>query len=76
MPRDPTVRPMFFVLNELVSPAALGDIAADSETVPLKPKLVKVIVLVVEPPATKLEGDGAPARSLKSGLTTRLRLSE
>jgi len=42
----------------------------------LKPKLFIVTALVVEPPATKLEGDDAPAIILKSGLTIRVRVTE
>src|SRR5207245_10417999 len=76
LPFEPTVRPTFLVLNELVSPAALGDNVADSETVPLKPKLFSVTALVVEPPAMKLEGDGVPAIILKSGLTIRVKVTE
>src|SRR5947209_15597282 len=75
LPVDPTVRPMFRVLNELVNPATVGDNVADSDTVPLKPKLFIVTALVVEPPATKLEGDGAPAIILKSGLTFRVKVT-
>jgi len=76
LPADPTVRPTFRVLNELVNPATLGVNVADSDTVPLKPKLFIVTALVVEPPATKLEGDDAPAIILKSGLTIRVRVTE
>ena len=76
LPVDPTVRPMFRVLNELVNPATLGDNVADSDTVPLKPRLFIVTVLVVETPATKLEGDDAPAIILKSGLTIRVKVNE
>ena len=76
LPADPTVRPMFRVLNELVNPATLGVNVADSDTVLLKPKLFIVTALVVEPPATKLEGDGAPAIILKSGLTIRVKVTE
>jgi len=76
LPADPTVRPTFRVLNELVNPATLGVNVADSDTVLLKPKLFIVTALVVEPPATKLEGDDAPAIILKSGLTIRVRVTE
>jgi hypothetical protein len=76
LPFEPTVRPTFLVLNELVSPAALGDNVADNETVPLKPKLFSVTALVVEPPAMKLEGEGAPAVILKSALTIRVKVTE
>jgi hypothetical protein len=76
LPFDPTVKTIFFVLNEVASPAALGDNIADNDTLPLKPKLFSVRVLVVEPPATKLGGDGAPAIILKSDLTVRDRMTE
>jgi len=76
LPVDPTIRPMFRVLNELVNPATLGVNVADSDTVPLKPKLFIVTALVVEPPATKLEGEDAPAIILKSGLTIKVKVTE
>jgi hypothetical protein len=76
LPFDPTVKTIFLVLNELANPTELGDKVADNDTLPLKPKLFTVIVLVVEPPATKLGEDGAPAIILKSDLTVRDRLTE
>jgi hypothetical protein len=76
LPFDPTVRTILLALNELASPAALGDKIADNDTLPLKPKLFSVSVLVVEPPATKLGGDGAPAIILKSDLTVRVTVTE
>ena len=76
LPLDPTVKTMFLVLNELTRPATLGDNVADKDTVPLKPRLFTLTVLVVEPPATKLEGDNAPAIILKSELTIRFNVVE
>jgi len=40
--------------------------------VPVSPRLVKVTVKVVEPPATKLVGDGVLATRVKSAVTVRL----
>jgi len=38
-----------------------GEIEAVSDTVPVNPRLVKLIDDVDEPPATKLDGEGEPA---------------
>jgi hypothetical protein len=76
LPFDPTVKTIFLVLNEFTRPAALGDNVADRDTVPLKPRLFTLTVLVVDPPATKLEGDSAPAIILKSELTIRFKAVE
>ena len=38
-----------------------GEIEAVSDTVPVNPRLVKLIDEVDEPPATKLDGEGGPA---------------
>ncbi len=76
LPFDPTVKTIFLVLNEFASPAALGAKVADKDTVPLKPRLFNLTVPVVEPPATKLEGDNAPTIILKSELTIRFNVTE
>ncbi len=75
-PFEPTTRTMLLTLNELVSPAPVGDTVAESDTLPLKPKLFNVTVIVVEPPATKPAGAGAPTLSPKSGLTTTVKVTE
>jgi hypothetical protein len=50
-------------------PVAAGETVADSPTLPVKPRLLTVIVEVVEPPAVKLAGVAAPAASVKSPTT-------
>lgn len=76
VPLEPRVRPTLLEVNELVIPATVGDVVADSDTVPLKPKLSNVIVLVVEPPATKPAGEGIPPTMLKSALTITVKVTE
>ncbi len=47
--------------NVNVIPVAAGETVADNATLPVKPRLLAVIVDVVEPPAVKLAGDAVPA---------------
>ena len=54
---------------EIASPSAVGEENPVTLTVPVNPRLVKVTVKDVEPPATKLAGDGVPATRLKSAVT-------
>ncbi len=55
-----------------VIPVAAGDTVAESATLPVKPKLLTVIVEVAEPPAVKLGGVAAPAATVKSPTTVTL----
>src|SRR5260370_30247528 len=66
VPVEPGVRLMVVGLKVNVIPVAAGATVADSATLPVKPKLLAVIVEVAEPPAVKLAGDGALAVRLKS----------
>src|SRR5260370_42327670 len=63
VPVEPGVRLMLVGLKVNVIPVAAGATVADSATLPVKPKLLAVIVEVAEPPAVKLAGDGALAVS-------------
>jgi hypothetical protein len=54
------------------SPNAVGEEKPVTLTVPVSPRLVKVTVKVVEPPATKLAGDGMLATIVKSPVTVTL----
>jgi hypothetical protein len=61
VPVDPEVRLMLAGANMNVIPVAAEDTVADSATLPVKPRLLAVIVEAAEPPAVKLAGDAAPA---------------
>ena len=54
---------------EIASPSAVGEENPVTLTVPVNPRLVKVRVKVVEPPATKLAGEGVPPTMVKSAVT-------
>jgi len=60
---------MLVGLNEVVRPVATGDTVALSATLPVKPRLLSVIVDVAELPATKLAGLAADAVIVKSAVT-------
>jgi hypothetical protein len=60
------VRLMLVGRNEKVRPVAVGETVAESETLPVKPKLLTEIVDVALLPAVKLAGDAAPADIAKS----------
>jgi len=66
---DPGDRIIEGLLIEIASPRAVGEVNPVTLTVPVSPRLVKVTVKVVEPPATKLVGDGVPATIVKSAVT-------
>ncbi len=69
VPVKPGVRLTPVRLNELVRPFALGEMDAAKATVPVNPRLFRVMVDVAVPPATELAGTAAPATRVKSGLT-------
>ena len=66
---DPGVRLTLVGLTATVRPVAVGDTAADSDTVPVKPRLPTVMVEVVLPPASTLADVGLAA-TVKSPTTT------
>ena len=55
-----------------VIPVAAGETVADNATLPVKPRLLAVIVEVADPPAVKLAGVAAPAETVKSPTTVML----
>ncbi len=66
---DPGDRTRVGLLMDIASPRAVGEENPVTLTVPVNPRLVKVTVKVVEPPATKLAGEGVPATIEKSPVT-------
>ena len=58
---EPGVRLTLVGANVNVMPVAAGATVADSAMLPVKPRLLTVIVEVAEPPAVKLAGDAVPA---------------
>jgi len=69
VPEDPGVRLMLVRLKAKVIPVAAGATVADNATLPVKPRLLAVMVEVVDPPAVKLAGVAAPAAIEKSPTT-------
>ncbi len=69
VPVDPGVRLMLVGLNVKVIPVAAGDTVAERATLPVKPRLLDVMVEVAEPPEMKLAGVSALALMLKSLVT-------
>jgi hypothetical protein len=69
VPVDPGVRLMLVGANVKVIPVAEGDTVADSATLPVKPRLLAVMVEVADCPAVKLAGVAAPAAIVKSPTT-------
>ncbi len=69
VPEDPGVRLMLVGLKVKVIPVAAGETVADNATLPVKPRLLAVIVEVADPPAVKLAGVAAPAVIEKSPTT-------
>ncbi len=61
VPVEPAVRLILVGAKVKVIPVAAGDTVADSATLPVKPRLLAVIVDVADPPAVKLAGDAVPA---------------
>jgi hypothetical protein len=72
VPVDPGVRLILVGANVKVIPVAAGATVADSATLPVKPRLLAVIVEVAEPPAVKLAGDATLAAIVKSPTTVTL----
>jgi hypothetical protein len=66
---DPGERMREGLLTATASPNAVGEEKPVTLTVPVSPRLVRVTVKVVEPPATKLAGDGVLATRVKSPVT-------
>jgi hypothetical protein len=69
---EPGVRLTLVGAKVKVIPVAAGDTVADNATLPVKPRLLTVIVEVADPPAVKLAGDAAPAVTVKSPTTVML----
>ena len=69
---DPGDRATVGLLIDIESPGAVGEENPVTLTVPVSPRLVKVTVKVVEPPATKLVGEGVLATIVKSAVTVTL----
>jgi len=67
---DPGVRLTVAGAKVNVIPAAAGETVAPSETVPVSPLLLTVIVEVADPTAVKLAGVAALAATVKSAVTT------
>ena len=57
---------MVGLLNIIERPTAAGLDIPVTLTVPVKPRLFRASVEVVDPLATKLSGDGCPAMTVKS----------
>ncbi len=77
VPVPPAVSATGFTLNEVVGPpVTTGETLAASETPPVKPRLLSVMVDVAELPATILEGVAAPAAMVKSGVTVMVTVAE
>jgi hypothetical protein len=66
---EPAVRLTLVGANVKVIPVATGDTVADNATLPVKPRLLAVIVEVADPPAVKLAGVAALAEIVKSPTT-------
>src|SRR3989454_3937477 len=66
--RSPGDRTIVGLLMDIARPSAVGEENPVTLTVPVNPRLVKVIVKVVEPPATKLAGDGVRSEEHTSEL--------
>jgi hypothetical protein len=60
------------LLTVTARPNAVGEANPVTLIVPVSPRLVRVTVKVVEPPATKLAGDGLLPTSVKSPATVTL----
>jgi hypothetical protein len=69
VPVEAGVRLMLVGANVKVIPVATGATVAESATLPVKPRLLAVIVEVALFPATKLAGVAAPAAIVKSPTT-------
>jgi hypothetical protein len=69
VPVDPAVKLMLVGLNVKVIPVAAGETVAESATLPVKPRLLAVMVEVAELPETALAGVSALAASPKSLVT-------
>ena len=69
VPVEPGLRLMLVGAKAKVMPVAAGATVADRATLPVKPRLLAVIVEVAEPPAVKLVGVAAPAEIVKSPTT-------
>lgn len=60
-----------FIVNDVFTPVAGGVTGAARVIRPLRPLLVRVMVDVVEPPASKLGGVAGDAEIVKLAVTTR-----
>jgi hypothetical protein len=69
---EPGVRLTLAGAKVNVMPVAAGATVADNATLPVKPRLLTVIVEVADPPAVKLGGVAAPAATGKSPTTVML----
>ena len=69
---EPGVRLTLVGAKVNVIPVAAGDTVADNATLPVKHRLLTVIVEVADPPAVKLDGVAAPAATVKSPTTVML----
>lgn len=69
----PSARPA--LVNEVERPEALGEIVDESETVPFKPRLVKMTREVPDPPATNDPGETGLVLSRTSALTVMVKLT-
>ncbi len=68
---EPGVRLTLVGTNVNVIPVAAGETVADSATVPVKPRLLAVIVEVADPPARNVALVGLAA-TVKSEVTVRV----
>jgi hypothetical protein len=69
VPVEPGVRLILVGAKAKVIPVAVGATVAESATLPVKPRLLAVIVEVADPPAAKLAGVAALAEIAKSPTT-------
>jgi hypothetical protein len=61
VPVEPGVRATLVGAKVNVIPVAAGDTVAERATLPVNPRLFRVMVEVADWPAVKLAGDAAPA---------------
>ncbi len=76
VPVEPRVKLTLVGSNVAVGPVVEGETDAVRLTLPVKPRLFRVIVEVAEPPAMKLLGLAGVAEMVKSGVTVTVTVAE
>ncbi len=75
VPVPPGVKLMVATLSEAARPVAEGETDAVRPTLASRPRLLRVMVEVAEPPAMKLLGLAGLAEMVKSGVTVTVRMA-